>query len=71
MGFLLSHWVGLWIASGKMVIDFNCFQLTCFIFWLSFLVMFHPSCCRVKQHRNLTTFNFASLDPMLNCTLML
>ena len=47
MASLLLHWVGLWIVSGKLVIEFNCFQLTCFIFWLAFLViMIHPSCYR-------------------------
>lgn len=37
MGFLLSHWVGLWIASGKMVIAFNCFQFEMFYILVGFL----------------------------------
>lgn len=36
---LLSHWVGLWIVSGKMVIELICFLIHMFWILLAFLVI--------------------------------
>lgn len=73
MASLLSHWVGLWIVSGKMVTEFNCFQYACFIFWLAFLVItIHPSCYRVIKYRNLTQLSyFETFHLMLKCSKVL